>query len=1066
MARRFRRENFLFPQNLRPNRFDPKARTVDAFQQASEGTLIQAPQRPYEIQRPDRSNSLLQLAESLTGVQRTFDQVGAKQFEDFTQRAEAEGAKLASELDLQGNKDNWKQYISTTRQTAGEDVARDLLKLNPHVQKGFDNVRARNAALNYNAALQREFTKNPLLDEESGVRLHDVDVESDLYQNWVAGFNQQFNTVNGLDTIDERALANVIPAQQDANNRVGQAQAELRSSRRLNDYENETAEFVNNVVYDLNSNEAFIQGRDNDAALLAANLITQQLDEANSLGFGGDDLNAVYTSTIAMLVSAATTTGNPALLDAAEFIEVGPTSSRQMLLDTKNGARFRDTIAQARDNISNKEWQDWQRSNAMEDREREEGKRDVYTGIADAARIYEQMGKSPQAQEMLLTALENGRVTASEQGWSAEYDATVNDIQQNAVDNIGITAQDHAAIASLEADIISGNVSGTAAIQRILELESQGLLGNAEQAAGNILRLQGKVKAGDDQVYAGFESRISRASSEVSSAISARYGVLKNEQGQITSVRQELKGAGFSDSDIARFQSMSSDDISAYATSRAEAGNPLTSSQLQAVNLVSTGEIDPFADEVQFDDADIIAQTTEFENRLYRGFEEFEQAEGRQMTPQEQADYINQEVDGFLQGNSPVSFISNSSSTSRQQQSENIVRNIYFDGVEDVDSDPNTTAVLTNGQIIEAMDYYFDNGQHHPAIKELAQANNLTPQRLIMRQSSLNNVDFDSELYSTLGVPLGDTTFTAGARNYSSLAVDITENYVEGDYKVYKTDWVDNNQPYAYDFALVQNDQDYVNVPSPANGVVTDVGNDPGGYGNWIEIEDSSTGIRYFVAHLQSSYLQKGSSVTKGQAFGQQGSTGSSTGPHIHLEFYNRQGQRIDDRRITEPIAQAWLNDIESGFFLPSQQSSTTASNTGSSSVSNLERQAYDFYRSQGWSHEASAIALGNIKQESAFETRWGQGGEFPGGDGGVAHGIFQWHSDRRPADLSSWSFEEQLKYSVEELSSNNGGGQEFADAMRSNDIPRIQRAFRNAIRWGHEGDRFAYGNEYMEMFK
>ena len=64
------------------------------------------------------------------------------------------------------------------------------------------------------------------------------------------------------------------------------------------------------------------------------------------------------------------------------------------------------------------------------------------------------------------------------------------------------------------------------------------------------------------------------------------------------------------------------------------------------------------------------------------------------------------------------------------------------------------------------------------------------------------------------------------------------------------------------------------------------------GYGNFIEI-DHENGFKTKYAHLNKSYVTKGQFVAKGDKIAEVGSTGRSTGPHLHYEvLYN--GVNVD----------------------------------------------------------------------------------------------------------------------------------------------------------------------------
>jgi murein DD-endopeptidase MepM/ murein hydrolase activator NlpD len=76
-----------------------------------------------------------------------------------------------------------------------------------------------------------------------------------------------------------------------------------------------------------------------------------------------------------------------------------------------------------------------------------------------------------------------------------------------------------------------------------------------------------------------------------------------------------------------------------------------------------------------------------------------------------------------------------------------------------------------------------------------------------------------------------------------------------------------------------------------ASGVVTWAG-DRYGYGNMIEINHGK-GLSTRYGHNSELLVKVGDTVNKGQRIAQMGSTGRSTGPHVHFEVW-REGKAVD----------------------------------------------------------------------------------------------------------------------------------------------------------------------------
>lgn len=77
-------------------------------------------------------------------------------------------------------------------------------------------------------------------------------------------------------------------------------------------------------------------------------------------------------------------------------------------------------------------------------------------------------------------------------------------------------------------------------------------------------------------------------------------------------------------------------------------------------------------------------------------------------------------------------------------------------------------------------------------------------------------------------------------------------------------------------------------VPAMFDGTVIQAGNFGDGYGNQVLLYHESIDAYTRYGHLSEVYVAAGDYVMGGQTIGAVGSTGNSTGPHLHLEYIIR----------------------------------------------------------------------------------------------------------------------------------------------------------------------------------
>jgi murein DD-endopeptidase MepM/ murein hydrolase activator NlpD len=86
-------------------------------------------------------------------------------------------------------------------------------------------------------------------------------------------------------------------------------------------------------------------------------------------------------------------------------------------------------------------------------------------------------------------------------------------------------------------------------------------------------------------------------------------------------------------------------------------------------------------------------------------------------------------------------------------------------------------------------------------------------------------------------------------------------------------------------------------VVAVAGGVVT-YADKKGGYGYLVEIDHGNSYVTRY-GHNQMIHVQVGEAIKRGQVIAKLGSTGRSTGPHVHFEVI-KDGTRIDPMKFVE----------------------------------------------------------------------------------------------------------------------------------------------------------------------
>jgi hypothetical protein len=105
-------------------------------------------------------------------------------------------------------------------------------------------------------------------------------------------------------------------------------------------------------------------------------------------------------------------------------------------------------------------------------------------------------------------------------------------------------------------------------------------------------------------------------------------------------------------------------------------------------------------------------------------------------------------------------------------------------------------------------------------------------------------------------------------------------------------------------------------ITAAADGIVTRAGADRTGYGDFIRIEGN--GFVFIYAHLSVIYVTVNEEVKAGQKIGLSGSTGNSSGPHLHFEVRTQNGEWPGN--TVDPAPMLTADDLEEEVEVPTVQ--------------------------------------------------------------------------------------------------------------------------------------------------
>lgn len=375
--------------DIQPQGLQPQARPVDTYYRPQE----------KQVAPPPKTNSLLQLAESLKQIQPGLDKFIANRDKKLTEKQKLEAEAMAGQLALQ-NQSDWNSSIQSVRKKLTnpnltpieqEQLSQQLQLFqssNPWLRIYFDKAQLSQKALEFDQTVRTDWASNPVRDSDDPA---DFDAFFD------ERLSQAFENVQGK--YHSRALSeDFFPHAQKTrqallNEHINYRQKQVienaknafsgLATTKLNGFrEALTTTLVDRalVIGDMESLggsqklELFQKDRDALYQQWADDLSNEARKAIQMTGGNGTEMNKILADSI---IAVASESKNPKILDLARYVT---TRDKAKLSDI---AEIKTKLNNARRAINSERFTDIQREDALEDRDRKEFLRKAQVEIFD-----------------------------------------------------------------------------------------------------------------------------------------------------------------------------------------------------------------------------------------------------------------------------------------------------------------------------------------------------------------------------------------------------------------------------------------------------------------------------------------------------------------------------------------------------------------------------------------------------------------------------------------------------------------------------------------------------------